>query len=336
MAVAQFYRLAGDAEVVAEAARYPSEDVAEELRDRFEQAGASDEVFERWQIRELHERNVKPCQVPPLPQVIRSVAIQCIERMGKQVGSTKLSVFLGVAIFDAFCRCRGTSVEKTPTVCAAITGLVRKEDAASAAVNYDVLAQQASQFAEWLRSSGNSDATATVSVAVAEVHKQEREILDSLGWIVQLPTIYAWAIAIVSRLHALTQGRYAHAIQTMWQTNLVPRMRLLVLKQEASLGLSMREKACGLLSLGLHEVCLLPSEALNSGSRDAIAWDSMFSSDRRASPSVPSIEEGEVLIEHLAMACGSDVADVKAACRKVGKVMAEAMSVPCRRQPVSI
>lgn len=303
--------------------RYPQEVISEDVLELFEEAGASNELFEWWQALTLRLDAGDPCDVTPLPPSVRNVAVQCIERMAKEIGSSWNSFFLGVAIFDAVCTRRGVSVEATPAVCAAVAGLVKKEDDATACVSYEALARQASQFAQWLRNNGHP--TVAETVTVDEIHGHERDILDSLGWIVQLPTIQSWVNAMVNRLHVLTRGRYASAIQMIWQTSLVPRMKLLVLRQGASPELSMREAACGLFGVGLQGARLLPA-----------ALDAVLAPELQAQPPLLGAEESDLLLRHLAMACGSDVVGVQVACEKVAGLMRQDVTADARsRQPAA-
>merc|ERR1719329_359309 len=164
--------------------------------------------------------------------------------MGKGMSLSMSSFFLCVALMDAFCNKHGHSlgIQDTPSVCAAVVGIVKKEESASVVVAYADLAEQALQFRHWLSSSGYVEAAEQQLVALTDIQiqAQERDVLDVLGWIVQIPTIETWAMAMISRLHVVTRWHYLHNIQSLWQSRLVHMMRLIMMREAASLELSWR------------------------------------------------------------------------------------------------
>jgi len=303
--------------------------ISEEIFEAFERAGVSNEILEWWTVLE-GRGETQAHGSTPLPRAVRDGAVRHIEKMAKQTGCQWSALFLGVALFDAFChRCAGgVALEVIPVVCAAIVGIVKKEDDASVYVHYPELAYQASQFTQWLQ--GNGYATLQPAVTVKQIQAKEFEVLGILGWIVQVPTIEVWARAVMNRLHVLTGQRYAQQIWTMWQTNLVHTMRLVLLKRAHSSDFTWGSAACGLFALGLIGAGLLPSALLKNNELDANAWDQMLVEGQvpgmKLQPALLSLEESENLLEQLTIATGRDQPSVCADCEKVANVMQEAMA----------
>lgn len=310
---------------------------SEEMLEALEHSGVSNELFEWWMVLEARAQRQTHGSVP-LVRAVRDGAVRHIEKMAKQTGCQWSALFLSVALFDAFCsRCvGGVAIDAVPVVCAAIVGIVKKEDDASMYVHYPELALQASQFAQWLRGSGYP--TVNASVTVKEIQAKEHEVLDALGWIVQIPTIESWARAVMNRLNVLTGHRYAQPIQTMWQTNLVHTMRLVLLKQAESSNLTWGSAACGLFAFGLIGARLLPSAALKNDDLDADSWDQLLAQGympgMKVQPALLPVEESEYLLKQLTIAIGRDHAVICADCTKVANIMQEVMAeVRQRRGP---
>lgn len=311
--------------------------VSDEILEALEKAGVSDELFDWWTVLEARAKRQLHGSTP-LPRAVRDAAVRHIEKMAQQTGCQWSALFLCVALFDSFCsRCvGGVAIEIVPVVCAAIVGVVKKEDDASVYVHYPELAFQASQFAQWLR--GNGYPTAAASVTVKEIQAKEHEVLDVLGWILQIPTIESWARAMMNRLHVLTGNGYAQPIQTMWQTNLVHTMRLVLLKQAESSDLTWGSAACGLFSLSLIGARLLPSAALKIDELDANSWEELLAQGNVPGMKVQSallpMEESENLLKQLEIATCRDQASIRADCKKVADVMQQAMAeIRSRRNP---
>jgi len=300
---------------------------SEDILEAFERAGVSNEILEWWT--HLEARNEVQLGSIPLPRAVRDGAVRHIEKMAKQTGCQWSALFLGVALFDTFChRCGNVALEVIPVVCAAIVGIVKKEDDASVYVHYPELAYQASQFTQWLHGSGYT--IVQPAVTVKQIQAKEFEVLGILGWIVQVPTIEVWARAVMNRLHVLTRQRYAQKIGTMWQTNLVHTMRLVLLKRAHCSDFTWGSAACGLFALGLIGAGLLPSALLKNDELDANAWDQLLVDGQvpgmKLQPAVLSLEESENLLEQLTIATGRDQPSVCADCKKVANVMQEAMA----------
>lgn len=311
--------------------------LSEEILEEFAQAGASNEVFEWWTVLEARAKTQTHGSTP-LPRAVRDAAVRHIETMAKQTGCQWSALFLCVTLFDAFCgRCvGGVAIEGIPAVCAAIVGIVKKEDDSSAYVHYDELALQASQFALWLQSRGYP--VAMPAVTVQGIQATEHQVLNVLVWIVQLPTIETWTRAVMSRVHVLTGRKYAQRIATMWQSNLVHTMRLVLLKQAQSSDFTWGSAACGLFALGLIGAGLLPSALLKNDELDTNAWDQLLAEGQvpgmKLQPAVLSMEESESLLKQLTIATGRDHASICADCTKVANVMQEAMAeIRQRRAP---
>jgi len=311
--------------------------LSEEMLEEFGQAGASNEVFEWWTLLETRAKTQAHGSTP-LPRVVRDAAVRHIETMAKQTGCQWSAFFLCIALFDAFCgrSTGGVAIESIPAVCAAIVGIVKKEDDASVYVHYDELALQASQFALWLQSSGYP--VVTPSVTVKGIQRTEHQVLNALGWIVQIPTIETWARAVMSRVHVLTRRKYAQQIGTIWQSNLVHTMRLVLLKRAQSSDFTWGSAACGLFALGLIGAGLLPSAMLKNNDLDTNAWDQLLAEGQvpgmKLQPAVLSTEESATLLKQLMIATGREHASLCADCTKVANVMQEAMAeIRQRRGP---
>jgi len=311
--------------------------LSDEILEGFENACASNQIVERWILHDARTK-VRVDGAVPLPRAVRDGAIRYIEKMAQLTGCQWGALFLSVALFDAFCsqRVGGMTIEDVPVVCAAIVGIVKKEDDASVYVHYPELAQQVSQFAQWLQ--GNGYPAVPVSVTVKEIQAKEHEVLDDLGWIVQIPTVESWARVVMNRIHVLTNRRYNQPIETMWQTSLVHTMRLVLLKQAESSNLTWGSVACGLFSLGLISARLLPSAALKPAELDAQSWEELLAQGdvrgMKVQPALLPVEESEDLLNQLMIATGRDHATICADCKKVADVMKEAMAeIRSRRSP---
>lgn len=298
-----------------------------------DKSGASNELFEWWE--ELETRTARRVNGSiPLPRTVREMAIRYIERMAKEVGLSRSSFFLCVALMDAFCNQHGhrSRVQDTPSVCAAVVGVVMKEESATVHVVYADLVEQALQFRHWLNSSGYVEAAERQLVALTDlqIQDQERDILDVLGWIVRIPSIETWTMAMMSRLHIVTRWHYVQPIQSLWQSRLVHSMRLIMMRQAASLELSWRSAACGLLSLGLVGYRLLPSVALKSDHVSLDDWDSLLLAGNLPNGCVqpPAVhpEECRLLLGQLMFATGRDLPAIRTDCEKVAYVLKDAMA----------
>ena len=128
-----------------------------DVLERFDAIGASKEVFELWQELEARAARTAEGNVP-VPPTVRQCAIRYIDRMAQQSGFSWSSFYLCVALFDTFCGQRDgrSGVEATPFLCAAVVGIVKKEDSALAIVNYSDLAEQATRVFQLLSSSVTS------------------------------------------------------------------------------------------------------------------------------------------------------------------------------------
>lgn len=320
------------------------EQMSEDIQEKLEALGAANELIVLWAQRDAAfamaaEEGARASLVQhKLMAGVREGALRHIESIAKRVGCQWIAVFECAALFDNYCsRPGGVSVEALPSLCVAVVKIVRTVSDATAHIGGPELVELAMGVAQWLWSSGLTEQRMTITEE--EIFARELELLDVVGWNVQIPTVESWASVLLARLNAITSGQYLHNIQWMWQTHLFHTMRLVLFKQ-ADPKFEPGHAACGLLGLALIAARLVPPDALKPDDMDVTEWKRLLVQGQpqgRTEQCLLPAEKSDVLLSQLPLVTGRSLGALRNDCSNIAGLMFEAMAdINKQRKQVSV
>lgn len=153
-----------------------------------------------------------------------------------------------------------TFLQKLPATCAALINILTKKECSTAKIRIADYVAYANQFAVCIL---NPEASCTK----AAVFEQEKAIIKSFDWMVEVPTVVTWLQLYSTRLDVLTEGAYSASIKWAYHQSALSAQPL-VCYVSASPEAAPRDMAAGLLLLSMTNA---PSRlTLMSGRRCAL------------------------------------------------------------------
>lgn len=286
------------------------EEVADSLRAR----GVASELIKGWALREqqaLCPHSHDSLDASPLDPVMREAALQILHVLGEVAGLGLAGWYTAAVLFDAqYLRRKSRVHEALPTVCAAVVSLVRKTDSSTWRCRADALADKASELARGLHVYPHS---ADCEVKLQDLLQEERAILKTMGWRLDIPSVFSWMSALCERFNIVSCGLVASNLEFVFQQLALPGARTLVMRNAATPELAPRRVANGLFCLGLVTAQLMPLDALRPDELDSQSWEALFTRGPGAVPRC-ALPPGHArqIFEVLQVAAGCDADTLKA------------------------
>jgi hypothetical protein len=301
--------------------------LTDECQDKLDAQGVSDELISAWSKKEEEVLSRLTSGTTPssaaLPLSVRDSIHRFISYIASTAGLPQKSFFEAAALFDIYMAQAESSEDEIPITCAALVILLLKQDSALAGFSGLTFAMHASQFAKYMVTSGVATEGAIEDVTEEMIYARERDILESLGWKIILPTIESWITTFIARFNILTHRRFMTSLEWLWHRAMFGA-RMLVRWQALSPEYPPMELAVGLLGLGLVGARLIPLDAIQPCKIALDDWELLYSESQPQGQETECMlpkHQSKMLLELLTVATGTSVEQTKEYCHLAARAM---------------
>jgi len=163
-----------------------------------------------------------------------------------------------------------------PEVCAAAVALIKKSNDSSSSAMGSMLtgfANRCAPFARLMVQDGFREESHKFSHT--GVIEQERNLLASVQWKIDRPSVHTWLQALVTRFAVLTHGFFAPYMEWIYSQSMSSAV-MLVTRYSLSAEMSAQRLARGLLCVWLVAAGVIPLGALRPEFLSETAWEDLF------------------------------------------------------------
>jgi len=295
-----------------------------EIEDALDAQGVANELLEDWKERE--ERALKPqkegSEAWALHPQVRQTALRFVGHIAQLVGLPQKSWYEATTLLDVYILKTvdsklkmQTAIEDLPSICSALVAILKKNDCATALVSPSNFVPQACLFAQYLQTLGLCAVNKAVTCEM--IKTQEKNVLEALGWRINVPTTESWTSTYSARFNVLTRSSLKPSLEWVWQCSLFGA-RLIMMRQAVNEELPPRVLAAGLLGMGLVGARLLPLEAIRPPQMTSEEWKQLYEQIQPQEPQPTCVFEPRhvrCFLELLQVTVGADLADIKEDCR---------------------
>lgn len=261
-----------------------------------------------------------------LPPQVRSLALRFMEHLACKQGLPQTSWLTAALLLDLYCLRvpGGICIETLPATCVAVVHVMKKNDTVFAGHVSQWCQLATRQFAQVVGVWGFAVVEAQDGTMVA---KQERSLLQALGWQINVPSLDAWMSTFTGRFNVLTGGMFAVSMTLVYQTGIALGGRV-VARLPTSPQLPPRTLAIAATGLGCVYAHLLPHETLQAaGHPPPEGWEHIFDAvaNQSALPVCalnPAYSQRVLELLQVSMACR--VAELQEAVRIVALALGDA------------
>mmetsp|Transcript_3818 Transcript_3818/g.12173 ORF Transcript_3818/g.12173 Transcript_3818/m.12173 type:complete len:313 (-) Transcript_3818:58-996(-) len=248
--------------------------LTEDIEEALERDGASCELLAGWAARERKALAApKGAGGHALPRDARKAAVKCIGFLAKPMELPENAGLKAAILLDMYCMRApgGLNVEELPAVCAAVLRLLLKMEDALRGMREVNFVPHATRLAQIFRHMGIPVGEATGE----QIAAQERALLTTLQWQINLPTVSCWLTLFLKRFNTITQRKYEASITWITATS-TWWCSCVVTNEVTTEKLPPRSIATGFLGIFFAMAFLLPWEALRPADFSVEAWAHLY------------------------------------------------------------